>query len=148
MKATNGDHKLGGKDWDDALIQYVGDKFEQMHGINPFSDEADYQALKEKALSAKISLTQLPETTIAYGCKGKLIREKITREKFEEISRRLVEQCRMLIDLVLREGRYQRTDIDVVILAGGSTRMPMIVSMLYGLFWQGNRTSPSIRINA
>lgn len=134
VKATNGDHQLGGKDWDEALIKYIADRFQKTHRINPYDDEADYQTLKEKALSAKISLSSLPKVNVIYGCKGKTLKEEITRQKFEEITSRLVNQCRMLTELVLKEAKYQKKDIDVVLLAGGSTRMPMVVNMLKEYF--------------
>lgn len=142
VKATNGDHQLGGKDWDDALIQYIAERFESQYGVSPYSDEGDYQALKEKVLSAKISLSNLPKVNIIYGCKGKTIKEEVTRERFEEITSRQVEQCRMLTELVLEEASYKNTDIDVVLLAGGSTRMPMVVNMLKEYF--GKEPSKSL----
>jgi molecular chaperone DnaK len=142
VKATNGDHKLGGQDWDEALIHYIAERFESMHGISPFEDEGDYQALKEKALSAKISLSNLPKVNVIYGCRGKTIKEEITRELFEEITLRQVEQCRMLTELVLEEADYDNTKIDVVLLAGGSTRMPMVVNMLRDYF--GKEPSKSL----
>ena len=134
VKATNGDHQLGGKDWDEALIQYIAEKFEKAYRINPYSDETDYQTLKEKALAAKISLSSLPKVNIIYGCKGKILKEEITRQKFDELTSRLVNQCRMLTELVLHESRYKTADIDIVLLAGGSTRMPMVVNMLKEYF--------------
>ena len=134
VKATNGDHQLGGTDWDEALIRYVAEKFESMYGISPYTDEADYQALKEKALSAKISLSNLPKVNIIYGCKGKTLKEEVTREKFEEITSRLADQCRMLTELVLKEANYKKTHIDVVLLAGGATRMPSVVTILREYF--------------
>lgn len=134
VKATNGDHQLGGKDWDEALIQYIAEKFEKTHRINPYSDEADYQTLKEKCLSAKISLSTLPKVNLIYGCKGKTLKEEISRQKFEEITARLVNKCTMLTELVFKETKYKKTDIDIVLLAGGSTRMPMVVNMLKEYF--------------
>ena len=134
VKATNGDHQLGGKDWDEELIQYIAEKFERAYQINPYSYEADYQTLKEKALAAKISLSTLPKANINYGCKGKILKEEITRQQFEEITSRLVNQCRMLTELVLNEAGFKAADIDIVLLAGGSTRMPMVVEMLKRYF--------------
>jgi len=134
VKATNGDHQLGGKDWDDVLTQYIADRFQNAYRINPYDDEADYQSLKEKCLSAKISLSNLPKVNVIYGCKGKTLKEEVTRQKFEEMSSRLVNQCRMLTELVLKEAKYQKKDIDIVLLAGGSTRMPMVVNMLKEYF--------------
>jgi molecular chaperone DnaK (HSP70)/uncharacterized protein YegL len=144
VKATNGDHQLGGTDWDEALIRYVAEKFESMYGISPYIDEEDYQALKEKALSAKISLSNLPRVNIIYGCKGKTIKEEITRKRFEEITSRLVDQCRMLTELVLKEANYKKTHIDVVLLAGGATRMQSVVTMLREYF----KKEPSKSLNS
>jgi len=143
VKATNGDHQLGGTDWDEALIRYIADKFESMYGISPYIDEEDYQALKEKALSAKISLSTLPRVNIIYGCKGKTIKEEITRERFEKIASRLVDQCRMLTELVLKEANYEKPHIDVVLLAGGATRIPSVVTMLREYF----RKEPNKSLN-
>ena len=142
VKATNGDHKLGGQDWDEALIQYIAERFESMHGNSPFEDEGDYQALKEKALSAKISLSNLPKVNVIYGCKGKTIKEEITRAQFEEITTSQVEQCQMLTERVLKDADYKSTEIDVVLLAGGSTRMPMVANMLKDYF--GKEPSKSL----
>jgi len=133
-KATHGDHQLGGKDWDDALIKYMVEKFKKAYRINPYADEADYQALKERCLSAKISLSSIPKVNLIYGCRGKTLKEEITRELFEEITLRLVNQCEMLVELVLKEAKFQKSDIDLVLLAGGTTRMPMIVKMLKDYF--------------
>ena len=134
VKATNGDHQLGGKDWDEALIQHMAGKFERAYGINPHDDEADYQVLKEKSLAAKISLSSLPKVNFLYGCRGKTLKEEITRQQFEKLTERLVEQCRMLTEMVLEEAKSDKGKIDTVLLAGGSTRMPMVVEMLKGYF--------------
>ena len=134
VKATNGDHQLGGKDWDEALIVYIAEKFERAYGINPHDDEADYQVLKEKSLAAKISLSSLPKINFLYSCRGKTLKEEITRQQFEKLTERLVEQCRMLTEMVLEEAKCDKGKIDTVLLAGGSTRMPMVVEMLRGHF--------------
>ncbi len=136
VKATNGDHQLGGKDWDEAMIHYIAEKFERTYKIKPYTtdQDTDYQILKEKCLSAKISLSSLPKVNLIYGSKGKTLKEEITRQKFEEIASRLINQCRMLMELVLKEAKCKKQDIDVVLLAGGSTRMPMVVNMLKEYF--------------
>jgi molecular chaperone DnaK len=134
VKATNGDHQLGGKDWDDVLIQHIAENFEREHGIDPRSDEADYQVLKGKALAAKISLSNLPRVNIIYGCRGKMIKLSVSREQYEELASQLVDQCRLLTEFVLEEAGLTRSDIDDVLLTGGSTRMPMITNMLKDYF--------------
>ncbi len=134
IKATNGDHQLGGKDWDDAIIQYIADKFRSIHYIDPLSDEIGYQKLKEKAISAKISLSQIPKVNIFYGFKGKTIKEQLTRKTFEELTSKLVYRCQMLTEIVLKESSLDKKYIDKILLTGGSTRMPMISVMLRNLF--------------
>lgn len=130
VKATNGDHQLGGKDWDEVLMQYIAEQFETEHGIDPYADEIDRQILKEKALATKISLSNLPQSNIIYGCKRKLSKLALSRERFEDLSSSLLDKCRLLTDFVLEESQYNTSDIDHILLTGGSTRMPMISSML------------------
>jgi len=130
MIATNGDHRLGGKDWDDAIIGYVSEKFQQEHGLDPLDDRQAYQDLQNRAVQAKITLTQRPKAKIFCTYAGKMLTIELTREKFEELTSVLVERCRSLSEYVLEEVKLSWNDIDTVLLAGGSTRMPMIKEML------------------
>ena len=124
--AINGDHMLGGKDWDDALIEYVAGQFGAKYGSSPLTDNSSYQDLQLRAIQAKESLTRLPKTTIMCGHAGNKLAVEITRKKFEELTAHLVDNCRVLCATVLSEAKLAWKDIDTVLLVGGSTRMPMI----------------------
>ena len=130
MLATNGDHRLGGKDWDDKIITYVAEMFEIEHGENPLQDLHAYQALQLDAISAKESLSRREIARILCGYNGKTTYTELTREKFEELTAELLERCRVLCDVVLSEGDMTWADIDTVLLVGGSTRMPMVQAMI------------------
>ena len=83
MVATNGDHRLGGKDWDDIIVNYVAEEFDRAHGENPLLDLQSYQDLHSRALAAKIQLSSRDRTTIVHSYNGKSIKVELTREEFE-----------------------------------------------------------------
>jgi len=130
MLATNGDHRLGGKDWDDKIITYVAEMFEIEHGENPLQDLQAYQDLQTQAISAKESLSKRETTRIVCNYNGKTTRVELPREKFEELTADLLERCRVLCEVVLDEGEMTWADIDAVLLVGGSIRMPMVQAMV------------------
>ncbi len=66
MLATNGDHRLGGKDWDDIIVNLVAEEFDRLHGENPLLDLQSYQELQSRALAAKIQLSSRPRTTLVH----------------------------------------------------------------------------------
>ena len=130
MIATDGDHRLGGKDWDDEVIKYVTDTFQIEHGEDPLDDLYAYQDLQLNAIKAKehLSTKQRARIVCNYNGNGSII--EVTREKFEELTADLLERCRSTCNLVLSEKNMTWDDIDVVLLVGGSTRMPMVQEML------------------
>ena len=130
MIATNGDHRLGGKDWDDKIIVHAAERFEIEHGENPLQDLRTYQDLQLNAITLKKLLSQQESASIVCEYKGKSTRMELTREKFEELTADLLERCRVLCEIVLSEGDLTWADIDTVLLVGGSTRMPMVRKML------------------
>lgn len=130
MLATNGDHRLGGKDWDDLIVNLVAEEFDRMHGENPLLDLQSYQDLQSRALAAKIQLSSRPKTTIVHGYNGKSIKVEITREDFEKYAAPLVEKCKTLCEIVMEESGLQWDAIDKVLLVGGMTRMPMVRKMI------------------
>ena len=130
MIATNGDHRLGGKDWDDQIIVHVAQVFEEEHGENPLQDLHAYQDIQLNAISAKESLSQRQKARIVCNYNGKSSRIELTREKFHELTNDLLQRCSALCGVVLSEAQMTWEDIDVVLLAGGSTRMPMIQEMI------------------
>ncbi len=132
--ATTGDHQLGGKEWDDALIRYAAEQFRARHGLDPLDDLAAYHDLRQKCTSAKLSLTKRPRVNLFYDYRGKILRLEVTREKFEELGAGLVQRCEALTRDVLEDARISPEDIDTVVLAGGSTRMPMMREMIKRIF--------------
>ena len=130
MVATNGDHRLGGKDWDDQIITHVAEVFESEHGENPLADLHTYQDIQLNAIAAKESLSQRARARIVCNYNGNSSRVELTREKFEELTNVLVARCQALCDVVLQEAEMEWAAIDTVLLVGGSTRIPMVQEMI------------------
>lgn len=128
--AINGDHELGGKNWDDTLINYVAVQFAAKYGSDPRTDNASYQDLQQRVVAAKESLSRLQKATIICTHGGNSLPIEITREQFEELTRSLVENCRVLCATVLREAKMEWKNVDTVLLVGGATRMPMIKQLV------------------
>ena len=130
MIATNGDHRLGGKDWDDSIVNFVAEEFDRQHGENPLLDLQSYQELHTRALSAKIQLSSRPQTAVIHHHSGKSVKLEITREEFERRSQHLVEKCKTICEMVMQESRMTWDKIDKVLLVGGMTRMPMVRALV------------------
>jgi molecular chaperone DnaK len=130
MVATNGDHRLGGKDWDDILVNHVAEEFDKVHGENPLLDLQSYQDLQSRALAAKIQLSSRDRTTIVHSHNGKSIKVEITRGQFESMTKHLVEKCKAICEIVMREAQMQWSQINKILLVGGMTRMPMVRNMI------------------
>ena len=141
--ATAGDHRLGGKDFDDVLIEHVAQAFLDKHGVDPRNDLQSYHDLRQKCVSAKISLTRRPKVNIFHDYDGKVLRLAVTREIFEGLTSHLMEKCEALTLDVLKESGFEASSVDTVLLAGGSTRMPMVRTQLKRLFEQ----APSTDVN-
>ncbi len=130
MLATNGDHRLGGKDWDDVIVNFVAEEFDRAHGENPLLDLQSYQDLQSRALAAKIQLSTRPRTAIVHSYNGKSVKVELTREDLERRTRHLVEKCKTICEMVMQEAKLDWSGINKVLLVGGMTRMPMIREML------------------
>jgi molecular chaperone DnaK len=130
MLATNGDHRLGGKDWDDVIVNQIADEFDRLHGENPLLDLHSYQELHNRALTAKIQLSSRTSTTIVYHHGGKSVKLTLTRKEYEKRTRHLVEKCKTICEMVMQEAKMKWNKIDKVLLVGGMTRMPMIRTMI------------------
>ena len=141
MIATDGDHRLGGKDWDDRIITYVADTFEAEHGVNPLDDNFAYQDIQMDSIAAKEFLTTLDTTRIMCSYDGKSSNVELTQEKFEELTADLLEKCRRTCEIVLSDIKMTWDDIDTVLLVGGSTRMPMVQDMIANL--SGKEINPT-----
>ena len=110
MLASNGDHRLGGKDWDDVIVNWVAEEFDREHGENPLLDLQSYQDLHSRALTAKIQLSSRPRTTIVHSYNGKSVKLDLTREDFEERTRHLVEKCKTICEIVMQEAKLEWTE--------------------------------------
>ncbi len=130
VKATNGDHRLGGKDWDDIIVNFIAEEFDRVHNENPLMDLQSYQELQNRAIAAKIQLSSRPRTTIVHSHNGKSIKQELTREEFEDQSSHLVEKCKTICEIVMSEARMNWNQVDAVLLVGGMTRMPMIRELI------------------
>ena len=128
--ASDGNAELGGKDWDDRLVNFVAEQFMEKHGSDPRDDPHRYQELYERCLHAKLSLSTRPRAVIPVTYRGHRLVVSVTREEFEGMSRDLVDQCTDTCRLVLERARCSWDDLDEVLLVGGSTRMPMISDRL------------------
>lgn len=130
MIQTNGDHHLGGKDWDDKIIEYCSNQFELEYGLDPLEDIDAKADLRQKAERAKRQLSDRESTKIILNAHGKKLSIDLTREQFESFTSDLLDRCTDLCNIVLEEANLNWQQIDELLLAGGSTRMPMVQKML------------------
>ena len=131
--ATAGDNRLGGDDFDQKIMDYLVEQFKNDNGIDLSKDRMAMQRLKESAEKAKIELSTLQKTTISLpfitsGAAGPLHMEyELTRSKFEALTQVLVEKTMKLTKQAMADAGFTESDIDKVILVGGSTRIPAVV---------------------
>ncbi len=136
VKATNGDTHLGGDDWDQRIVDYIADEFKKEHGIDLRNDRQALQRLREAAEKAKIELSNVTQTNInlpfitADQSGPKHLDMSLTRAKFEDLTRDLVERCVGPFKQAIADAKISPEDIDEIILVGGSTRMPMIQELV------------------
>ena len=128
--ASDGNAELGGKDWDDRLVNHVADAFYDKYELDPRDDLAPYQELYERCLGAKIALSTKPRAMIPVNYKGRRMGVPVKQEEFEEMTADLVEQCSDTCEIVLEKAGLTWDDLDEVLLVGGSTRMPMVRRLL------------------
>jgi len=128
--ATDGEVQLGGKDWDDELINWMAEEFQTEFGSDPRDDLDSYQMMREIAENAKIALSKKPKAKILCQCGGKTLKREIDREKFEDITRSLLQQTETYLPIVLEKAKIGWSQIDSLLLVGGSTRMPAVKEML------------------
>lgn len=130
--STNGNHQLGGRDWDQALIDLVVEKFYDENGISITDYPEDMKELQVKCEDAKKRLTSMPATNVSIVCQGITGRYDITREEFEDRTSNYLNETMFLIQSCFNEiseesGRtFDWRNIDEVVLVGGSTRMPQV----------------------
>ncbi len=136
VKATSGDTKLGGDDWDDAIIKWLVKEFKNESGVDLGADRMALQRLKEAAEKAKIELSTVPETEInlpfvTATAEGPLhLQKKLTRSEFQKLTEDLVERTKGPFTQVIKDAGIKVEDIDHIVLVGGSTRMPAVTEMV------------------
>ena len=137
--STSGDTHLGGDDFDQAIVDYVIKQFEKTEGINLYKEKQALQRIIEASEKAKIELSTIQSTRISlpfiYIDKQtpKNIDLEIDRSKFEELSRGLLEKCKLPVQKALQDAKLSKSEIDQVILVGGSTRIPAVKNLLKDL---------------
>ncbi|NDB51629.1 MAG: molecular chaperone DnaK [Nitrosopumilaceae archaeon] len=131
--STSGDTQLGGTDMDKVLIDYVVNEFRKTTGIDLTKDSTAMTRIREASEKAKIELSTVMETDInlpfiSYDQSSgpKNLELKLTRAKFEELIRPIVERCRTSVDNALRDAKLAAADVSRIVLVGGPTRIPMV----------------------
>ncbi len=130
MLGSSGDHKLGGKDWDDVIVNWVSEEFDRQFGDNPLLDLHSYQDLYNRALTAKIQLSSRNSTTLVHSYAGHSLKIELTRDEFERRTQHLIERTKAICEIALAESCLQWNQIDRILLTGGMTRMPSVREML------------------
>jgi molecular chaperone DnaK len=139
VKSTSGDSKLGGDDWDQRVMDWLIEKFKSSTGIDISNDKMAIQRIKEGAEKAKIELSSTSETEInlpfitANDSGPQHLLEKLSRSEFEKITADLVERTKNPVENALSDAGLNYSDIDHVILVGGSTRMPAVQALVKSL---------------
>ena len=136
VKATSGDNNLGGDDWDNAVVDWMVTQFKNAHGVDLSKDKMAMQRLREAAEKAKIELSSSTETSInlpyiTASAEGPLhLEETLSRSKFESLTADLLKRTKAPFEAVVKDAGIKVSDIDQVVLVGGSTRMPAVAELV------------------
>ncbi|MET0566155.1 MAG: molecular chaperone DnaK [Acidimicrobiia bacterium] len=139
VKATSGDTQLGGDDWDQKVIDWLVEGFKNDHGVDLGKDRMALQRLKEAAEKAKIELSTVAETEvnlpfITATSEGPLhLQRKLTRSELQKLSEELLERTKRPFEAAIKDSGIAVSDIDHVVLVGGSTRMPAVQELVKSL---------------
>jgi molecular chaperone DnaK len=139
VKSTSGNTKLGGDDWDDKVIEWLVTEFKNTEGVDLAQDKMAMQRLKEAAEKAKIELSSVQDTQInlpfitATSEGPKHLDLKLTRAKFNELTADLVDDLRGPFDAAIKDANLKTSDIDHVVMVGGSTRIPAVQELVQNL---------------
>merc|ERR1712224_886321 len=137
--STAGDTKLGGDDFDKVLVNWLIENFNEKEGIDLSADIQALQRLTEAAEKAKMELSTVEKTKIslpfitADQTGPKHIDEELTRDVFEKLCEDLIERCRIPVEKAINDARLDKSDIDEIVLVGGSTRIPAIQNLVESL---------------
>ena len=138
--STNGDTHLGGDDWDEVLMNYIADQFKREQGIDLRKDPMALQRLKESAEKAKKDLSFHTQADvnlpfITAGTDGpKHLTMTITRSQFEQLTDKLFDRCKGPVLKAMEDAKLKASQIDEVVLVGGSTRMPRVLQIVKEIF--------------
>jgi molecular chaperone DnaK len=136
VRSTSGDTHLGGDDWDQRIQDYICDEFKAQQGIDLRNDRQALQRVREAAEKAKIELSSMVQTSInlpyitADASGPKHLDMTLTRAKFEDLTRDLLERCIEPFKRAVEDAKIKESDIQEIILVGGSTRMPMVQELV------------------
>ena len=136
VKATSGDTQLGGDDWDEAVIEWLVKRFKDDHGVDLGKDRMATQRLKEAAEKAKIELSSVAETEInlpfvtATDAGPLHMQYKLTRSDFQKLTEDLLERTRRPFEQAIKDAGVDVSEIDHVVMVGGSTRMPAVQELV------------------
>jgi molecular chaperone DnaK len=139
VKATSGDNHLGGDDWDQRIVDWLVQDFKNGYGVDLSKDKMATQRLRESAEKAKIELSGSAETQInlpyiTHSEQGPLhLDSKLTRAEFQKMTSDLLDRCKAPFKQVIKDAGVKLSDIDHVVLVGGSTRMPAVVDLVKDL---------------
>src|SRR5579863_8620217 len=139
VKATSGDNHLGGDDWDQRIVDWLVKDFKNGYGVDLSKDKMALQRLRESAEKAKVELSSSTETTInlpyiTHSESGPLhLDAKLTRAEFQKMTSDLLDRCKSPFQQVIKDAGIKLTDLQHVVLVGGSTRMPAVVDLVKDL---------------
>ena len=140
VKSTNGDTHLGGDDFDKVIMDWLADEFKSDENVDLRKDPMSWQRLKEASEKAKVELSSSSETEInlpyitAIDGVPKHLVKKLTRAKFEQLADNLFARCLKPCELALKDAGYTTSDINEIILVGGSTRIPKVQEIVEKFF--------------
>jgi len=132
--ATDGEHQLGGKDFDDIIISYAVDKFKQENGFDPTTDLFAYQEIRKEAEKVKRELSTRSKSIIVIRSQGKNSRVEIDRITLERLIRPKLETSLYLVKDVLKQAHLDASQVYRIVLIGGSTRIPLVRTLLTEFF--------------
>lgn len=127
---TNGDHQLGGKDWDDTVARWFAESFQEKCQIDIFSDGMAFNELRVACEEAKIKLSDVRSTRLSYTFQKQKHSDELTRDKFQELTNLLIERTAILCEHTLSEAGKSWADLAGVLLVGGSSRMPQVKELI------------------
>ena len=137
VRATSGDNHLGGDDWDNRVVEWLVDKFKSASGVDLSKDRMAMQRLREAAEKAKIELSasqsaaiNLPYITVDADKNPLFLDETLSRAEFQRITQDLLDRCRTPFQSVIKDAGISVSEIDHVVLVGGSTRMPAVTDLV------------------